>query len=180
MAEQYTMDQATKAFLFNYFVFHFPLIIFGSAMLWIGVANIPKSDSETNGCPSAEGLPYLLLAGGILLIVGVNIRHGLSKMCIKEFRVGGKFGGVVLYDTVLVMLSVAWCIAGCVYAAGNMNQEVFVCTTTVYNMTIVSLAAGILVTALASVFLVFGRLCCKIVCCKPCRVDEDEVITPVP
>lgn len=212
------MDSGTKGFLFNYFLFQLPLILFGTAMIWIGLANIPKNEDEVNGCPSAAGLPYLLFIGGVVLVVGITLRYFLNKMCVgcnasccKDCKVGGKLmkcGAIVLYDTALVMVSAVWCIAGSIYTARNiketpfnkigeffgdafdsfseqieeaetisktLNQDgVFVCTDTVYNMTVISLIAGFAVTALAAVFLVLGRLCCNIVCCKPCR-SEDEI-----
>lgn len=173
MAE-YKLDGKIKAFLFNFFLFRLPVTLFGAALLWIGSANIPK-DGELNACPSADFLPYLLLIGGLILVIGMGLRHPMDTT-FKPNCGEGKIMGIdkiTLWDTLIVMLSAGWLIAVAVYAVPKINQDVVVCATQVYNMTIAALVCGFIVCPIAAIYLVFGRICCNIRCCKPCRPGED-------
>ena len=50
----------------------------------------------------------------------------------------------------------------------------FNCNIHLYNMSIVSVFVGFFVAVLIIVFLVFGRLCCNVWCCKECNDGEKD------
>jgi len=159
-----------------------PFSVFAGVMIWMGSENVAEDK-----CPSAPGLPVLLIVGGILIVLWISLRQSLEWCCgsfceglFNKCQAGGKLakcGMKVLYDSFYITAITIWWIVALVYAANNIPNTAeegdFLCATNVYNMTMVSLVVVGLIIAFGVIFLIIGRICCNVFCCKICK-DSSE------
>lgn len=166
-------------FLAGLFV-RIPLSIFGGVMIGIG-ANSATMDNY--GCEAAQGLPLIQILGGILLVLNISLRNGLDKLCgccqskfeDRDCTIGGKvmrFGFMIAYDLFFITLSTIWFVVSAVYMANNdyINEKKGICENVhVYNMSMLSIILCPFVICLAFLFLIIGKMCCEVICCKMCK-----------